>query len=126
LPIEGFAIFAFLAEAQRGDTHMQTNPFATEAVEYAHLRPTYPDNLFEFLATIVASRNIAWGCATGNGQAATHLTRHFGQVIATDESGEMIAQAPRDPRITYWIAEAEDSGIEDDLVDLVTVASAIH
>ena len=105
---------------------MQTNPFATEAVEYAHLRPTYPDNLFEFLATIVASRNIAWGCATGNGQAATHLTRHFGQVIATDESGEMIAQAPRDPRITYWIAEAEDSGIEDDLVDLVTVASAIH
>ena len=54
------------------------------------------------------------------------MTRHFGRVIATDESGEMIAQAPRDPRITYWIAEAEDSGIEDDLVDLVTVASAIH
>ena len=105
---------------------MQTNPFATEAAEYAHLRPTYPDNLFEFLATIVASRNIAWDCATGNGQAATHLARHFGQVIATDESGEMIAQAPCDPRITYWVAEAEDCGIEDDVVDLVTVASAIH
>jgi hypothetical protein len=87
LPIEGSAIFAFLAEVQRGDTHMQTNPFATEAAEYVHLRPTYPDNLFEFLATIVASRNIAWDCATGNGQAATHLARHFGQVIATDESG---------------------------------------
>jgi ubiquinone/menaquinone biosynthesis C-methylase UbiE len=126
LSIEGSAIFAFLVEARRGDTHMQTNPFATEAAEYAHLRPTYPDNLFEFLATVVASRNIAWDCATGNGQAATHLARHFGQVIATDESGEMIAQAPRDPRITYWVAEAEDSGIEDHLVDLVTVASAIH
>jgi ubiquinone/menaquinone biosynthesis C-methylase UbiE len=105
---------------------MQTNPFASEAAEYAHLRPTYPENLFEFLATIVASRNIAWDCATGNGQAATHLARHFRQVLATDESGEMIAQAPRDPGITYRVAEAEDSGIEDDLVDLVTVASAIH
>jgi SAM-dependent methyltransferase len=105
---------------------MQTNPFATEAAEYAHLRPTYPDELFEFLATVVASRNVAWDCATGNGQAATHLTKHFGQVIATDESGEMIAQAPPDPGITYRAAEAEDSRIEDHSVDLVTVASAIH
>src|SRR5687767_4229536 len=106
--------------------HMQTNPFATEAAEYAHLRPTYPDELFEFLATVVASRNIAWDCATGNGQAATHLTKHFGQVIATDESGEMIAQAPPDSGITYRVAEAKDSRIEDHSVDLVTVASAIH
>ena len=105
---------------------MQTNPFATEAAEYAHLRPTYPDELFELLATVVASRDVAWDCATGNGQAATHLARHFGQVIATDESAEMIAQAPHDPRITYRVAEAEDSGIEDHFVDLVTVAAAIH
>ena len=105
---------------------MQTTPFATEAAEYAHLRPTYPDELFDLLATVVASRDVAWDCATGNGQAATHLARHFGQVIATDESAEMIAQAPHDPRITYRVAEAEDSGIEDHWVDLVTVAAAIH
>jgi ubiquinone/menaquinone biosynthesis C-methylase UbiE len=105
---------------------MQTNPFATEAAEYAHLRPTYPDDLFAFLATVVPSRVVAWDCATGNGQAATHLTRHFGRVIATDESAEMIAQAPRDPKIIYRVAEAEDSGIEDHVVDLVTVAAAIH
>jgi hypothetical protein len=35
---------------------MQTNPFATEAAEYAHLRPTYTDELFAFLATVVPSR----------------------------------------------------------------------
>jgi SAM-dependent methyltransferase len=105
---------------------MHTNPFATEAAQYAHLRPTYPDTLFTFLSTIVASRGVAWDCATGNGQAATHLTKYFGRVIATDESAEMIAQAPRDPRIEYRVAEAEDSGIEAYSVDLVTVASAIH
>jgi ubiquinone/menaquinone biosynthesis C-methylase UbiE len=105
---------------------MQTNPFATEAAEYAHLRPTYPDELFAFLVTVVSSRAVAWDCATGNGQAATHLAGYFGRVMATDESGEMIAQAPRDPRIIYRVAEAEDSGLEDRSVDLVTVASAIH
>jgi SAM-dependent methyltransferase len=105
---------------------LHTNPFASEAAQYAHLRPTYPDSLFTFLAKTVASRDVAWDCATGNGQAATHLARRFGRVIATDESAEMIAQAPRDPRIEYRTAEAEDSGIEARSVDLVTVASAIH
>jgi ubiquinone/menaquinone biosynthesis C-methylase UbiE len=54
------------------------------------------------------------------------LIRRFGRAIATDESGEMISQAPRDPRIVYRVAEAEDSGLEDHSVDLVTVPSAIH
>ena len=105
---------------------MHTNPFATEAAQYAHLRPTYPDELFNFLSTTVASREVAWDCATGNGQAATHLARYFERVIATDESAEMISQAPRHLRIEYRVAEAEDSGIEAHSVDLVTVASAIH
>jgi ubiquinone/menaquinone biosynthesis C-methylase UbiE len=105
---------------------MHTNPFATEAAQYAHLRPTYPESLFTFFSTTVASREVAWDCATGNGQAATHLARYFGRVIATDESAEMIAQAPRDPKIEYRVAEAEDSGIDAHSVDLVTVASAIH
>jgi SAM-dependent methyltransferase len=106
--------------------HLHENPFAAEAEDYVHLRPTYPDDLFAFLATIVPARGAAWDCATGNGQAATHLAEYFDLVVATDESGEMIAQAPPDPRITYRVAEAEESGLEDGSVDLVTVASAIH
>src|SRR5918995_6393044 len=114
------------AGARRGSPRMQTNPFATEAADYAHLRPTYPEDLFEFLATVVPSRDIAWDCATGNGEAARHLSRYFQRVIATDESTEMIAQATPDPKIDYRVAEAEDSGIEDRSVRLVTVAAAIH
>ena len=74
----------------------------------------------------MSSRAVAWACATGNGQAATHLAEYFGRVVATDESAEMIAQAPRDLGIVYRVAEAEDSGLDDRSVDLVTVASAIH
>ena len=88
--------------------------------------PTYPENLFIFLSSTVASREVAWDYATGNGQAATHLAGYFGRVIATDESAEMIAQAPRVPKLEYRVVEAEDSGIAARSVDLVTVASAIH
>ncbi len=70
---------------------MHTNPFAIEAVQNAQLRLTYPEELFTFLSTTVTSRDVAWDCATGNGQAATHLARYFGRIIATDESEEMIA-----------------------------------
>jgi hypothetical protein len=28
----------------RGSDELHTNPFATEAAQYAHLRPTYPDD----------------------------------------------------------------------------------
>lgn len=105
---------------------MQTNPFATEAADYVHLRPTYPDDLFAFLAAAAPSCDVAWDCATGNGQAATHLARYFGRVIATDESEEMIAQAAPDPKIYYGVAEAEDSSIGGHSVDLVAVAAAIH
>jgi SAM-dependent methyltransferase len=111
---------------QEGPMHIHENPFAAEAEDYVHLRPTYPDNLFAFLATVVPARGAAWDCATGNGQAATHLAEYFDRVVATDESGEMIAQAPPEPGITYRVAEAEESGLEDGSVDLVTVASAIH
>jgi SAM-dependent methyltransferase len=119
-------LVALARGARRGAFRVHTNPFATEAAQYAHLRPTYPENLFIFLSSTVASREVAWDCATGNGQAATHLARYFGSVIATDESAEMIAQAPRDPKLEYRVAEAEDSGLAAHSLDLVTVASAIH
>jgi hypothetical protein len=53
---------------------MQINPFATEAVEYAHLRPTYPEGLFEFLATVVARAT-----SLGTAQRATVRRRRTWQ-----------------------------------------------
>lgn len=105
---------------------MPQNPFSGEAPEYAHLRPTYPTELFDYLSTTVSFTRCAWDCATGNGQSAIHLADYFDHVVATDESQEMIAEAPPHPRITYRVAEAEDSGLEARSVDLVTVAAAIH
>jgi SAM-dependent methyltransferase len=100
--------------------------FSPLAKQYAQSRPVYPEALFTHLASLVDRRLLAWDCATGNGQAALGLIRHFDRVIATDISTEQIRHAAPHPRIEYRVAPADRSGLEDASVDLLTVASAIH
>jgi len=100
--------------------------FSGVSANYAAFRPGYPEALFSWLASVAPARRRAWDCATGTGQAALGLARHFGQVTATDASREQIAAASQHPRIEYRTASAETSGIESGSVDLVTVAQALH
>jgi SAM-dependent methyltransferase len=100
--------------------------FSAQASDYARFRPRYPAELFAYLAEICHERNLAWDCATGNGQAATALAEHFGHVTATDASVKQIEKAELHSRITYRVAAAEQSGLETSSCDLVTVAQALH
>jgi SAM-dependent methyltransferase len=100
--------------------------FSGHAVDYATFRPHYPGELFEYLASISPRHELAWDCATGNGQAAVGLARHFGSVIATDASAQQIESAEPDDRISYRVALAEASGIDSASVDLILVAQALH
>ncbi len=100
--------------------------FSAQAATYAAIRPDYPPALFDFLASIVERRRLAWDCATGNGQAALALAAFFERVIATDASAEQLAHARAHPRIEYRVATAEASGLPGATVDLVTVAQALH
>lgn len=100
--------------------------FSSNSKEYASSRPTYPRSLFEFLVGLVRYRNLAWDCATGNGQAAVFLSEHFEQVIASDASKEQIENAqPRD-NIRYEVFPAEKTTLVDNSVDLITIAQALH
>src|ERR1044071_1842117 len=89
-------------------------------------RPRYPQKLFEYLASVAPGRQLAWDCATGNGQAAVGLASVFDRVIATDASEKQIANAQQRERVEYRLAPAENSGLESATVDLVTVAQALH
>jgi len=100
--------------------------FSTQADAYARYRPSYPPALFDWLAEVSPSRGCAWDCATGNGQAAVELARHFARVIATDASEKQIRSAFAHPHVRYHVAPAESPEIDDGSVDLVTVAQAIH
>ncbi len=100
--------------------------FSGHAQEYARYRPTYPDEMFAFLAGLTRANEKAWDCATGNGQAAVLLTQHYAQVVATDASAEQIGNATGHKKISYSVARAEDSGLNPHTCDLITVGQALH
>ncbi|MEO7368351.1 MAG: methyltransferase domain-containing protein [Gemmatimonadaceae bacterium] len=100
--------------------------FSERASIYARFRPAYPAELFDWLRGLVERHDAVWDCATGNGQAARGLAGIFSRVVATDASAEQIEQASPEDSIEYRVADASDSGLPDQSVDMVTVAQALH
>jgi SAM-dependent methyltransferase len=100
--------------------------FSGHADRYEEYRPTYPDALFAYLASLCSRHDLAWDCATGNGQAATALAAYFRNVVASDASQKQIDQAYACERVQYVVAPADASSLTDSSVDLVTVAQALH
>src|SRR6266480_4702097 len=92
--------------------------FSAQAADYAKFRPSYPQELFDYLGSIAPSRQVAWDCGTGNGQAAVGLASVFDRVIATDASEKQIAKADPHERVEYRMVSAEESGIESKKLDL--------
>lgn len=100
--------------------------FSSQSKQYSFSRPTYPESLFEFLYTVTPQKNLAWDCATGNGQAAIGLSKYFNKVIATDASKNQILYAFQRQNIEYKVFQAENAELDNDSVDIVTVAQALH
>jgi SAM-dependent methyltransferase len=100
--------------------------FSKQAADYAKFRPSYPPELFDYLGNLAPSRQFAWDCGTGNGQAAVGLALVFDRVIATDASEKQITNAEPHEGVEYRVAPAEDSGIDSETVDLIMVAQALH
>jgi SAM-dependent methyltransferase len=100
--------------------------FSKQAADYAKFRPRYPQELFDYLGRIAPSRQLAWDCGTGSGQAAVGLASVFDRVIATDASEKQIANAQPHERVKYRVAPAENSGIGSGTLDLILVAQALH
>jgi SAM-dependent methyltransferase len=100
--------------------------FSKQAADYAKFRPGYPQELFEYLGSIVPSRQVAWDCGAGNGQAAVGLASVFNRVTATDASERQIANAQPHQRVEYRVAPAKNSSIDSGTLDLIMVAQALH
>ncbi|VAW31101.1 SAM-dependent methyltransferases [hydrothermal vent metagenome] len=93
---------------------------------YAAARPTYPDELFEFLFSQCPDFEQAWDCGTGSGQAAVSLAKRFHHVEATDVSPQQIANATAHKRVHYSVQPAETTHFANDAFSLITVAQALH
>jgi SAM-dependent methyltransferase len=100
--------------------------FSVQATQYSKHRPGYPEEFFNYLASLAPGRELAWDCGTGNGQAALALAQRFRQVVATDASPKQIENAFPHPSIRYRIEPAENTSIEPGSVDLITAGTAVH
>jgi SAM-dependent methyltransferase len=100
--------------------------FSALSPGYSRFRPEYSSDLFDYLSSLTLEHKLAWDCATGTGQAALCLADRFDMVIATDASPQQIGQARKHPCVEYRVAAAENSEIESESLDLITVAQALH
>jgi ubiquinone/menaquinone biosynthesis C-methylase UbiE len=103
-----------------------TNHFSEVADAYSRFRPTYPRELFSYIASLCTGRSLVWDCGAGSGQASLGLAEEFERVLATDVSRDQISRRTPHPRVSFAVCSAEDPPIPAGTVDLVTVAQALH
>ncbi|KAG8052072.1 hypothetical protein GUJ93_ZPchr0001g29573 [Zizania palustris] len=109
------------------------NLFLKQAKQYAVTRPSYPPELFEFIASKTAGRDLAWDVGTGSGQAVASLAKLYKDVVGTDTSAQQLDYAPCLPNVRY-VHTPPDLPLTDihavvappGSIDLVTVAQAFH
>ena len=100
--------------------------FSEHSADYAAHRPTYPMALVDALADLCESTDMALDVGCGSGQLSVLLAERFKTVTAIDASAQQIAAAMPHARLEYRVARAEQSGLTEKSVDLITVAQAAH
>lgn len=100
--------------------------FSSHSKLYATFRPTYPEELYQFIFKHVNQFDCVLDCATGNGQAAQRLAKQFQTVCATDISQQQLEHAVHANNIQYSVASAEHTNFKDQQFDLITVGQAMH
>lgn len=86
--------------------------FAQQAAEYNAFRPTYPQEMYNAIASYAGgstrpgARALDIGC--GSGQATVVLSTMFHTVVGVDPSAAQLSKAPQRPNVCYLQGAAED------------------
>jgi ubiquinone/menaquinone biosynthesis C-methylase UbiE len=100
--------------------------FSDKSDKYAKYRPTYPQEMLDFIFSLLDKKENAWDCGTGTGQIAIELSKEFNNVYATDISKTQLDNAIKKDNIFYSVQSAEKTNFNNKTFDLITVAQAIH
>lgn len=100
--------------------------FSDKSDKYAKYRPTYPQEMLDFILSLLDKKENAWDCGTGTGQIAIELSKEFNNVYATDISKTQLDNAIKKDNIFYSVQSAEKTNFNNKTFDLITVAQAIH
>src|SRR5690606_15935651 len=85
------------------------------ADRYGRFRPSYPAELFDWLAGVVAAGARVLEVAAGSGQATRDLARVFPGTVATDASHAQLLRG--DPGVDRIVAAAEALPFRDGTFD---------
>jgi SAM-dependent methyltransferase len=115
------------------EMEQRSRSFDAWASEYERYRPTYPDALFDHIASrlALAGRPTVADLGAGTGKAARAMARRGWRVTAVEPGGPMLeelrSQASREGlQIDTRAAPAEATGLPEASVDLATAAQAFH
>ena len=106
--------------------HRMKDNFSKQAVAYSKFRPEYPDAMIDYIVSFIKDKTAALDIATGNGQVANALSKHFELVYATDISDNQLQNAVQAGNIIYKKEPAEKTSFDNQQFDLITVAQGIH
>ncbi|WP_224484760.1 class I SAM-dependent methyltransferase [Robertkochia aurantiaca] len=102
------------------------NHFSDEPEKYRSSRPFFPEALIQEVMSMAKGHALALDAGTGNGQLAGRLVPGFDKVIGLDISLEQISVAFERNRVEYRQGRAEDTGLPEESVDLITCAQSFH
>ncbi len=100
--------------------------FSKQSSTYSGFRPDYPPALYDYIFEHCSAKDLAWDCACGTGQAARGLAKAFHRVVASDASQGQLEQAEGPANVCFECFPAENSPFENQSVDLISVAQALH
>lgn len=102
-----------------------TNRFSGRTQDYAAYRPTYPAAAIDAILDGITPNTVA-DIGAGTGIATRLLADRDLQVWAVEPNAAMRATGREHPNITSWPGTAEQTGLADNSVDLVTTFQAFH
>lgn len=111
---------------------MNEEKFSGKASVYARFRPSYPDNLFEYLYTVMGFKkeSVIADVGAGTGLFSRNLLERHSYVICVEPNEEMFLKAREKLSVysncLFLMTSAEDTGVESNSVDFLTAAQAFH
>jgi len=105
---------------------MKQGDFSALADDYARYRPGYADSVRDALARLAPSTSLAVDVGAGTGIWTRMLSAKFSKVIAVEPDDNMRAHGRAGGVAEWRKGTGENTGIEAEVADLVSMASSFH
>jgi predicted TPR repeat methyltransferase len=123
----------FMSSVNKEDIHQ----LFKSGSDYSKFRPgkeisnfkrlDYPKELYEKIKDYskIKKNSLTLDIACGTGEATKDLLSLSNKVIGIDVSKEQLASAFQHENIQYFVRKSEETGLENESIDLITVAQVL-